>query len=124
MIFRCESLGFYIAIISLMKLLKYCNLRQIERNLHFAENNEVCDLLKVIMVGVSEEDVSLIITNYSQQDTTFLDLIIFTDALHVSGGFSAHHHEHITVHTASGIVNQYCCRGGDGTQFHLLHGSS
>jgi hypothetical protein len=39
----------------------------------------------------------------------FLDLFIFTDALHVSGGFSAHHQEHITVHTASGIVNHYCC---------------
>ena len=49
-----------------------------------------------------------IIPNYSQQDATFLDLFIFTDALHVSGGSSAHHQEHITVHTASGIVNQYC----------------
>jgi len=35
----------------------------------------------------------------------FLDLFIFADALHVSGGSSAHHQEHITVHTASGIVN-------------------
>ena len=34
----------------------------------------------------------------------FLTLFIFTDALHVSGGSSAHHQEHITVHTASGIV--------------------
>jgi hypothetical protein len=50
-----------------------------------------------------------IIPKYSQQDATFLDLFIFTDALHVSDGFSAHHQEHITVHTASGIVNQYCC---------------
>jgi len=55
-----------------------------------------------------------IITNYSQQDATFLEFIstdalhISTDALHVSGGFSAHHQEHITVHTALGIVNQYC----------------
>jgi len=31
------------------------------------------------------------IPNYSQQDATFLDLFIFTDALHVSGGLSAHH---------------------------------
>jgi len=46
------------------------------------------------------------IPNYSQQDATFLDLYIFTDALHVSGGSSAHHQEHVTVHTASGIVNQ------------------
>jgi hypothetical protein len=39
----------------------------------------------------------------------FLNLFIFTDDLQVLGGFSAHHKEHITVHTASGIVNQYCC---------------
>jgi hypothetical protein len=50
-----------------------------------------------------------IIPNYSQQDATFLNFFIFTDALYVSGGSSAHHQEHITVHTASGIVNQYCC---------------
>jgi hypothetical protein len=49
-----------------------------------------------------------IIPNYCQQDATFLDLFISTDALHVSGGFSAHHQEYTTVHTASGIVNQYC----------------
>jgi hypothetical protein len=50
-----------------------------------------------------------IITNDSQQDATFIYLFIFTDALHVSGGSSAHHQEHITVYTSSGIVNQYCC---------------
>jgi hypothetical protein len=50
-----------------------------------------------------------IIPNYSQQDATSLGLFIFTDALHVSGGFSAHRQEHISVHTASGIVKQYCC---------------
>jgi hypothetical protein len=38
-----------------------------------------------------------IIQNYSQQVSTFLDLFIFTDSLHVSGGSSAHHLEHITV---------------------------
>ena len=49
------------------------------------------------------------ITPYcSQQDATFLDLFILTDAVHVSGGSSAYHQEHITVRTASGIVNQYC----------------
>jgi hypothetical protein len=47
-----------------------------------------------------------IIPNYSQQDPTFPDLFNFTDALHVSGGSSAHYQEHITVHIASGIVNQ------------------
>ena len=51
----------------------------------------------------------LLIPNYNQQDTTFLNLFISTDALHVSGGYSAHHQEHITVHTPSGTVNQYCC---------------
>jgi hypothetical protein len=34
-----------------------------------------------------------LIPNYSQQDATFLDLFISTDALHVSGGFSAHRQE-------------------------------
>jgi len=47
--------------------------------------------------------------NYNRQNATFLDLIISTNALYVSGGSSAHHQEHKTVHTASGIVNQYCC---------------
>jgi len=39
----------------------------------------------------------------------FLNLFIFTNAVHVSRGSSAHHQEHITVHTATGIVNKYCC---------------
>jgi len=46
-----------------------------------------------------------IIPNYNQQNETFLNLFISTDALHVSGSSSAHHQEHITVQTASGIVN-------------------
>ena len=50
-----------------------------------------------------------IIPNYNQQDATILDFFISTDALHVSGGSSAHHQEHIAVHTASGVVNRYCC---------------
>jgi len=50
----------------------------------------------------------VLIPNYSQQVATSLNLYIFTNAVHVSGGSSAHHQEHITVHTASGIVNQYC----------------
>jgi len=53
----------------------------------------------------------------------FLNIFIFTDPLHCSGGFSAHHQEHIPC----------CCRGGNGTsaifwrrwhQCYLLHGSS
>jgi hypothetical protein len=43
-----------------------------------------------------------IIPSYSQQDATFLDLFISKDAVHVSGGSSAHHQEHTTVQTASG----------------------
>ena len=42
--------------------------------------------------------------NYNQQDAKLLDLFIATDAVHVSGGSSAHHQEHITVHTALSIV--------------------
>jgi hypothetical protein len=49
-----------------------------------------------------------IISSYSLQDATFLDLFISKDALHVSGGSSAHR-QHTTVQTASVIVNQYCC---------------
>jgi hypothetical protein len=47
------------------------------------------------------------IPTYNQQNAAFLDLFISTDALNLSGGSSAHHQEHINVHTASGIVNQY-----------------
>jgi hypothetical protein len=36
----------------------------------------------------------------------FLNLFIYTDTIHVSGGSSAHHQEHVTVHIASGIFNQ------------------
>ena len=51
--------------------------------------------------------IANIIPNYSQQDATFLDLFISTVVLHVQCGSSAHHQEHITVHTASGIGRQY-----------------
>ena len=36
----------------------------------------------------------------------FLDLFISIIALHVSGGSSAHHQKHKSVHTASGIIKQ------------------
>jgi hypothetical protein len=45
--------------------------------------------------------VDIPIPNYSQQRATFLDLFMFTDAVHVSGGFPTHHQEHVTVNTAS-----------------------
>ena len=32
-------------------------------------------------------------SNYNQQDATFLIFFIIVNALHVSGGFSAHHQE-------------------------------
>jgi len=35
----------------------------------------------------------------------FLDLFIYKDAVHVSGGFFVHHPERINVHTASGNFN-------------------
>jgi hypothetical protein len=39
----------------------------------------------------------------------FFDLFIFTGAVRVSGGSTAYDQEHITILTASGIANQYCC---------------
>jgi hypothetical protein len=70
-----------------------------------------------------------IIPNYNQQDATFLDPFIPTDALHVSGGSFAHHQEHITVHTASGTVNQYrrlplSWKRWNSMEFPLFHDSS
>jgi hypothetical protein len=56
--------------------------------------------------GIYRIQLSKKVPHYNQQDAKFLDLFIFTDALHVSGGSSTHYQEHITVHTASGIVNQ------------------
>jgi hypothetical protein len=67
-----------------------------------------------------------IIPNYSQQDATFLDLSIFTEAVHVSSGYSAHHQELTTVHTASGIVKPILLLVVtlEEMEFHLFHGSS
>jgi len=42
-----------------------------------------------------------IFPSYKKQNATFLVLFISTNVLHVSGGSSAHHQEHKTVHTAS-----------------------
>jgi len=53
--------------------------------------------------------------NYNQQDATLLDLFISIEAVHVSGGSSAHHQEHTTAQQLSGIVNQYCCLLVDNT---------
>ena len=64
-------------------------------------------LLTFTTNSCSEYRKVLSFPNYNQQDATFLHLFISIDALHVSGGSSAHLQEHITVHAASGIVNQY-----------------
>jgi hypothetical protein len=67
---------------------------------------------KTFFILIFDTHVSVhrnIFPNYGQQDATFLYLFIFADAVHVSDGSSVHHQEHITVHSASGIVNQYCC---------------
>jgi len=47
--------------------------------------------------------------NYNYQDATICGYLCLK-ALHVSSGFSAHNQEHIIMHSASGIVNQRCCR--------------
>jgi hypothetical protein len=44
-----------------------------------------------------------IIPSYSQQDATFLYSYISTGSVHVSGRSFAHHQEHTTVQTASGM---------------------
>jgi len=66
-------------------------------------NKKTCSRTADVIQRVSK------VPNYSQQDATFLDLLIFADAVNVSGGSSAHHQEHTTAQTASGIVNHYCC---------------
>jgi hypothetical protein len=56
-----------------------------------------CEIKKVLSILLS-------ITNTMQRYTIFF---ITANALHVSSGFSAHHQELKTVHTASGI-SQVC----------------
>jgi hypothetical protein len=56
----------------------------------------------IILFGIFYIHMSVycnMIPNYNQQDATFFYLLIFTDALHVSGSSSTNHQEHITVHT-------------------------
>jgi hypothetical protein len=64
---------------------------------------------KIFILDIQMSVHHNVIPNYSQQDAMFLDLFIFTDTLHVLGGSTTHPQEHITVYTASGTVNQYCC---------------
>jgi hypothetical protein len=55
-----------------------------------------------------------------------MQTLIFTDALHVLGGSSAHHQKHITVHTASGIVKPIpvLVATVEEMEIHLFHGSN
>jgi hypothetical protein len=54
----------------------------------------------------------------------FLNLFIFTDALHVSGLSSAHHQEYITVHATSGIVKPILLLAATVEEMELLRPSS
>ena len=47
--------------------------------------------------------------NYETLDANFLDLFISTDALHLSGCYSAHHQEHITLWW-SAAVSVHCTK--------------
>jgi hypothetical protein len=55
---------------------------------------------KILCVCVCFTDILPRIANKIQRCTI---LFIVVSALHVSGGFSAHHQEHKTVQTASGM---------------------
>jgi len=44
---------------------------------------------------------------YNQQDATLHNTIYYYNALHASGGFSAHHQELKTVYTTSGICRAF-----------------
>jgi hypothetical protein len=56
-----------------------------------------------------QESINLYFQITANKMQLLLHLFIFTDTVHVLGGSSAHHKEHIIVNTASNIVNQYCC---------------
>jgi 3,4-dihydroxy-2-butanone 4-phosphate synthase len=51
-------------------------------------------------------NILLSITNKMQRYTVFF---IAVNALHVSGGLSAHHQELKTLYTASGVCQAFCC---------------
>jgi hypothetical protein len=79
----------------------------VKRNL--TVNLALCNAFFFLYFANFQSDSFICNSKLQPQDSTFIYLFIFTGALHVSGGSSAHHQEHTTVHTASGIVNQYCC---------------
>jgi hypothetical protein len=46
----------------------------------------------------------------NQQNALYVLIYYSKSALHVSGDVFAHHPEHLTVFTVSGIVHPSCCR--------------
>jgi len=82
-----------------------CRCDQFLPGLHFSSClrithcTQVCALLQHVFYNLTF--ICPCITNifpcYNEQDATFLDLFISTDAVHVSGGSSAHHQEHKAV---------------------------
>jgi hypothetical protein len=67
-----------------------------------------CTLVKYVLCEITPY-ILLSITNKMQRYTIFF---ITVSALHVSGGFSAHHQELKTLHIASGIC-QACLLLGE-----------
>jgi len=61
-----------------------------------------------------------VITNYSQQDATFLEFIS-TDALRVSGGSSTHHQERTTTYIRYLKLYVQLCAPDDGRRNLLKH---
>jgi len=66
----------------------------------YSMNVELHEIMAVWCTALNTVILILSITNKIQRYTIFF---ITVNALHVSGGFSAHHQELKTVHTASGI---------------------
>jgi hypothetical protein len=62
--------------------------------------------------------------NDDQQDATTSVYLFIPNQLYVfSGDVFAHHQEHLTVFTASGIIHHYCCWlvSWMRWKFHLIH---
>ena len=71
--------------------------------------------------------VNDLLPNYNQQDGTFINLFISTDALHVSGGSSAHHQEHNRTYSfryCQPILLLAAIMDEMELNFHLIHGNS
>jgi len=78
--------------------------------LYFVTATRVSYLDRGLGSGIFLRKVYYLIFQLQPKRCNYFWLIYFYKALYVSGGSSTHHKEHITVHSASGIVNQYCCR--------------